>query len=288
MSPEQRDRRHWWSDVELEPGASAQWRIGPLTLRLERSGRELRVGSRRGNDPLDESLSFESPAPEQDEQEDVELRRFALRRGRKFHLRPRTPDRPLVVKPAAPFGLPSKEEVTLYVSSAVWVELRVDSGLPLMAEPTFRASDTWFGATTREGELCYASKTSAHLDLETLPLRPHRAVTAVRIHNLSSELLWLERLKIPLTNLSVFASDEARLWTETLELEHRRPGSPAEATVRKQPPSEAGRTRRLAEPPQPITRGFVLDAFGGLFGRREKEDDERVDRRPGSSVVSDP
>lgn len=289
MSQAKELHRNWWEPLELNVEQSAQWCIGPMCLRVVRSAQELRTAFRRGADPLDATLSLEVPAPTlSTEAEDAfEVRRFAHNAGNRVRLRPRTPDRPLVVKPANPFGLPPGEKVTLYVSSALWVELMTEGEVPLVTEPTYRPSDTWFGANTRVGELCYASRTSAHLDLETLPLRPHRATTAVRIHNRSRELLWLERLKLPLINFSVFASEKGRLWTEAFELEHQRPGAPAAASIDRGPPPEAGHTQRLADPPVAITRGFLVDAFGGLFSRKEKDGDERVDRKSGAAGATD-
>lgn len=289
MSPAKEIQHRWWEAVELGLDGSVQWCIGPLCLRVFRSRRELRVAFRRGEDALDETLSREQPAPKlsPEEEEAFDVRRFAHTSGDQIRLRPRTPDRPLVVKPAHPFGLPPEEQVTLFVSSALWIDLLNPAEVTLLTEAAYRPSDTWFGANTRVGELCYASRTSAHLDLETLPLRPHRATTAVTIHNRSRELLWLERLKLPLTNLSVFASQEGRIWTEALDLRHQRPGAPAEASIGKGPPAGAGRTQRLADPPVAITRGFLVDAFGGLFSRKEKEEDERADRKPGTPGAAD-
>ena len=90
-----------------------------------------------------------------------------------------------------------------------------------------RPSDTWFGPSTLEGELCYESKTAVRFNLDNVPRRPHRAISVVRIRNRTDTQLSLERLKIPLPNLSLFGTEDGQLWTESITLERDEDGENA-------------------------------------------------------------
>jgi hypothetical protein len=90
--------------------------------------------------------------------------------------RPMLADRPVVVRARQSVFIPPGEEAMLYLSTPVWVS--IDLGEPARALreiPVLRLSDTWFGPSTREGELCYAARTHARNHLDQVPRRPHRA-----------------------------------------------------------------------------------------------------------------
>ena len=84
--------------------------------------------------------------------------------------------------------------------------------------PIHRPSDTWFGSSTIEGELCYASKTQGRLSLEEVPFRPHRATVPVLIVNKDETILSLERLNLPVGYLSLFSSPQGQLWTQDVTI----------------------------------------------------------------------
>src|SRR5439155_1571474 len=79
-----------------------------------------------------------------------------------------------------------------------------------------RLSDTWYGPNTREGELCYSSKTFCRTHLADLPLRPHRVLTPVSIQNNAKDPLLLEQLSLPLPYLSTYVDENGSLWTEEI------------------------------------------------------------------------
>ena len=73
--------------------------------------------------------------------------------------------------------------MTIYVSSPVWIRLETATGTLLDELPTIRQSDTWHGPNTREGELCYASRTFCRTNIDALPIRQNRALSPVIIYN---------------------------------------------------------------------------------------------------------
>jgi len=83
-----------------------------------------------------------------------------------------------IARPLTPFNLVVDEKVRPHVSSPLWPELAAESANMVLPELAIqRPSDTSFGPSTREGELCCASATHCRLNIDELPQRPHRAIT---------------------------------------------------------------------------------------------------------------
>jgi hypothetical protein len=261
----------WWGDYEVAANQTLRWQLGPTTLWITRGENEWRVASAGGQHRLDERLVIAEPA-EEPAGDDIEFTRFASHSDkRSLRLGPALPDLPVVVRPTQPFLVPTMEETTLYVSVPLWVRVYFDGReVELVDIPISRPSDTWFGPDTMTGELCYASRTSARVHLEHLPRRPHRAISAVRIQNHAPSVLLIERLKVPVPYLSLFASDNGHLWTEALTLESAKASEGTNVTLDDKPTQMAA-TQRVAGPRKKMSRGFLLDAFGDFFLRKGKE-----------------
>jgi len=264
------DMSNWWGTCDVPMGHTLRWQIGPATLWVTRKQVEWSVGRLEGRDPVANRLAIaeDSESPDDDE---VEVSRFAVRdESRALTLTPALPDRPLIFRAARPFFVPAGEEATLYVSSPLWLRLDVgEKFTELLDFPLQRPSDTWFGPDTLTGELCYASRTSARLHLEEIPVRPHRAITTVRIVNRAGSSLPLENLKVPVPGLELFASRDGHLWTAALTLEREEDKDQARVRVTERPKTATTLTS-VAQPRTPTSRGVLIDAFGGLLGRRAR------------------
>ena len=259
---------NWWGTYDVAMGHTLRWQIGPATLWVTRKQVEWSVGRLDGRDPVDNRLAVaeNSEVPDGDE---VEVSRFAVQgESRALRLTPALPDRPVIFKAAKPFFVPAGEEATLFVSSPLWLRLDVgEKTTELLDVPLQRPSDTWFGPDTLTGELCYASRTSARLHLQEVPVRPHRAITEVRIVNRAKASLPLENLKVPVPGLELFASGDGHLWTAGLTLEREEDRDQARVRITDRPKTATALTP-VAPPRTPASRGALIDAFGGLLCRR--------------------
>jgi hypothetical protein len=259
---------NWWGTYEVPIGHTLRWQIGSATLWVKRKQVEWSVGHAAGQDPMDSHLAIaeDSESPDGDE---VEVSRFAVRdRSTSVRLTPALPDRPMIFRAARPFFVPAGEQATLYVSSPLWLRLHVGrASTELLDIPLQRPSDTWFGPDTRTGELCYASRTSARLHLEEVPVRPHRAITEVRIINRAGSSLPLEKLKVPVPGLELFSSEESQLWTAALTLERQEEQDQARVRVADHSDAATDLTP-VAKPRTPMSRGVLIDTLSGFFGRR--------------------
>jgi hypothetical protein len=268
MSPATAMPAVWWGQSELPENTPSFWQIGPLAFWLQRTACEWRFASEHRDQAAEGTLVRERPATQPMPAVGPSLRRLGFRRtSGALRLLPALPDRPVVIQPSVPFSLPPAEETTLYVSTPLW--LRVAVGEPLVefvALPTHRPSDTWFGPDTRVGELCYALNTSARLQREDLPVRPYRVLTELRLQNLAASLLAVEKVKLPLPSMALFASAAGELWTDSVTLVRRQDGEVAALELSRQAPAHLRQPQRLAEPRVPPERGLLMRAFGGLIG----------------------
>ena len=257
----------WWGDFELDVGQCSFWQVGPLCLWIERLADEWRITSSRMGDPLDPTVviaSGDSPPPDTD----ADVMRFGAPLAHsRLTLEPALSDRAVVIRPDTPLFLLPGEEVRLHVGTPVWVRIAVGPSRRKLVEiPTFRLSDTFFGPNTREGELCYASRTRARLQLADVPKRRTRAATQLLVENKASVALALARLKIPVPRLSLYSDAADTLWTSTMHVVREADGQIARLELGDGPPPEAGDVTPVAPPRQIPESNLLARAVSALLG----------------------
>jgi len=259
----------WFGRRTLDDGQCGRWQVGPFTLWARRSAREWHLACSTAPDAAVGEVRVELPSPVAEPAEDAELHRYAFRAApAEITLTPALADRPVVVRPKAPLLLPPGEEVTVYASVPLWLE--VGLGQPATAvldRPLLRPSDTWFGASRRYGELCYSTRTAAHLDLAELTMLPHHAVAAVRLVNHGRTLLPVERLRLPIEQMSVYRCGQDALWPESGPLERQGDDTMAGVKLGSGPPADAGPAELIRGPRTPTSRGLSIRAFSERLTR---------------------
>jgi hypothetical protein len=258
----------WWGGFALQLGEVLHFRIGPCALWVERLARELRVTYKQHEDPLDTALEVGATSTAAPDEPGLDAERFAVSdRITQIELEPALADRAVVVRTHEPFHVLGGHEATLYLTTPVWVRLSAgEQGKRMFERPCHRPSDTWFGPSTREGELCYAGTTTARLSLDELTQRPGRAVTRVHIVNQAPSLLALDRINVPAPALSLFASEEHRLWTEPLEVRREHDGVIRGVTIGRGPAAEATGAVLLSGPRRAGDQNLFSRAFKALLG----------------------
>lgn len=253
--------RPWWETSGLEAETIWHYAVGPLSLYLQRRHTEWLLAWENFPDTEDYYRVVSEPVERIPGH--LTVNRHVFRAPpQNFRLSPRLMDRPVVVKTNQPVRIPSGESITFFISSPVCVSVGVLNPETVLEEiATLRLSDTWFGPSTRVGELCYATKTHARNDRSEVPLRPHRAVTPVTIHNRAERILAIEKLSIPVPFLRVYGQPDGTLWTEPVSLEHSEGNQLAKLEIGRQP---AGATV-LTEARTPPTRHNVVRAFINIF-----------------------
>ena len=253
----------WWGEFEFAEDERRWWTLGPLLLGAERKRHEWRIGH-------EEFSNGEAAVPETNRAVD-ELEtsgRFVFANpGAAIRLTPALADRPVVTRPLSPVSVPTGESVLLFVSSPAWVRVEaVVPGVELADVPVARPSDTWFGASTREGEICYATRTSGRLRLEDLPVQPYRVITPLEIVNDSSVTLSLERLSLPVPYLTIYWSAPLGLWTQKIKMRCEDEAELVTFRIRQRAPSQISGAEQITSPRKVQDNRVIQRALSSLFG----------------------
>jgi hypothetical protein len=264
----------WWGTFPIAEGTSSRWEVGPCTIWVASLANEWRIARHQTSDPYAAAAAIWSGlsvadmlAYMEEKRTSVSVNRFGFRvPGPEVHIRPRLADRAVVVQPETPLRILPREEVTLYMSTPLWVQFEAGSPRRVLEEfPLYRPSDTWFGESSIAGELCYSGRTAARLHLKDLTVRPYRAITPVRVRNRAEEPLLLDRFQVLVQYLSIFEAPNRHLWTQTVTVERERDGDFAALKIGQGPPPEAGETTRIEGPRKAFESNLIFRAFGGLF-----------------------
>lgn len=238
-----------------------------MTLVMQRLEGEWRTSIARSGDPIEAAVARAEAVEAPDWRGLPAVERFAVRGDdTTVHLSPLTADRSVVARPIEPVSVPAAQDVTIFLSSPLWLRLEVGRARALLFEtPIYRPSDTWFGPSPREGELCYATRAHFRVRRDEVPEWPHRAITAVRIHNVGAAPLRLERLNLAVLHLPVYGTEAGALWTPDVVLRTRVGVDFAPLEIQSPPPTHAPDAVELSPARIRTTSNPVVRAFSNLF-----------------------
>ena len=259
-------REHpWWGQWSLPIGHQVRWSLGPLTLWIQHLRHEWRLAWRNEEDVFAYEVAEQSPPEDLIDQPN--LQRYCFGQDiETVELKPSLADRPVVSKPEKPLYIASGEDVALYLSFPLWIRIEAGPSVRLLKElPTLRLSDTWFGPSTQEGGLCYASRNFGRVTLTEQLQRPHRILTAVRLSNHAPDPWCIERINVPFPNLSIYQDKAGVLWTEAITLERRALESHFEVVVGRGPPPEAREAQAISPARQVVSKTTLSRAIGTLW-----------------------
>jgi len=243
----------WWGVLSPAVGAAMCWHIGPLTFVVRRREKEWQICHRSSIWPDNTPSSWTLDADAKDGavcDDGVVERHVFSHTNEDLLIEPLLADRSVVIK-----------------SAVLWVRVRLQQRHhPLLDVAATRLSDTWFGPSTMEGELCYATTTSGRLYLDDLPVRVHRAITPVHINNAGAQPLKLEKLSLPVPFLSLFDTGAHGLWTEEITLHHDERKELAQVVVGAYPPQPYHQARRVSSSRKVADKSMLNKTFGALFG----------------------
>ena len=260
----------WWGQFEIPINSAAYWQIESLKFAIHHLEKEWQISYQR--ESLEESLHNQVHFSNSLIDEDIyktAIRHVFRKSSSLLELKPQLADRTIVTRPSTPIVLAPGEDITLYISTPLWVqfELGGKQGSVIEEFAINRPSDTWFGPSTRVGELCYASQTSGRLNLENLPDRPSRAITPLNVINHGEDKLLLEKVALPVPLLSLFATPEGLLWTQPATLIRDDDGELAKLKLGKEAPKEAEGAVRINKPRQQSEKGMLVRAFSSIFDK---------------------
>lgn len=228
---------NWFGVTQFELSQTKCWQIGERFIALKRLEREWTLWnqetSTETNDPI---VLVEEALPEPEDL--VAPSRFMVSEtSDTIHVEPSLADRAVVAKPSSPLVVLPKQRIDVYVSTPLWLSLFVGNSNQLIADiPLWRPSDSWFGPSTMEGDLCYAKYTDAKTDLSLLTKYSGRAITEVSLHNEQSTPLVVEKLNIPTPALKLYINQQGEAWTQKVAIvQSEERGRPVSHVSKSQP-----------------------------------------------------
>ncbi|RMF18745.1 MAG: hypothetical protein D6758_03485 [Gammaproteobacteria bacterium] len=235
--------------THLAEGQTLHISLGTLRLHVSRLLHEWQVSQTFENDDLkspecalDYCVPTTSPAF-----------RYAVGESRSpLQIIPRLAAMPVVVRPFSPVSIAPDTRVTIFCSTSLWLELALPgSGKPATHEvPVRKESETWFGPSPREGELCYAVKTHARLYLGAISRAHSRVLTCLHVENRSGRTQSIDRINLPVPMLSLFEDDRGYLCTNDVAVRLEADSSEAELKLLPRPDSQLGQMRQVSAPRQ--------------------------------------
>lgn len=249
--------------------AARHWRIGALELFVIRKegGWQVQAIEHRMDDDEIPALDIGREVAWMPDTTRAEVVHYKLPdQSDLLTLVPRLADRPVVSRPRMPFNVGPGASVTVYVGTPLWVELRAGEAEVLLCElPLMRPPQTWFGASTYEGELCYAARTRCRTHAEEVPVRPWRAITPLKLENRAKDGWLLDRLALPVPQLPLFAAADGRIWTSSLSTTRDAEGELGDIRIGSSAPNEPGPWTELGKPRQAGSTSILGRFYGKLF-----------------------
>ena len=260
------DQPYWWGKYTLEVGQCLQINIGKTRHAILRQPREWQLHYDNVTETNESGDTWQVKISDGIDADYEVMERYVYHQtSASLDILPLTADRPVVTRPLSPLRLPSGEDITLYVSSPLWLQV-ITGEAPVREVPVYRPSDTWFGPSTMKGELCYASVTNGRTELADVPQRPHRAITPVLIRNQADSALVLERLNLPVPYLSLFVDDRGQLWTEAVTMVRSNDKDITSVEISKTAPPEAHGASQVTAPRGSESRNILTSTISTLFG----------------------
>jgi hypothetical protein len=239
---------HWWNNYTLGNDHSLFFILGELKLSILPLDNEVQVSYQYLSK---EEEQYQSPTILTDQHPELKhTERFVINKwDNQIYLAPKLADRPVVVRPKNNLYLLPNQSTTLYVSTAVWLAVYLGNVKSAIKElRAIALSDTWMGATPREGEICYAARTSGKISREQIFHAPFRAVTPVKLKNSGNDVFAIERIALPTPHLSLYEDDDANLWTNAVSIDRIENKDVASIKLESKPPEHVKNAKLVTKP----------------------------------------
>lgn len=252
-----------WKPFGIEPDQCVETQIGPLKIWLRRVDDETHVAVGRDASP-DGTFLVNAPEPVKDTVSGgLDWSRWVCGTDWKtVKLIPKTPDRPVVVRPEVPVNLPPKQKAIFFVRVPCWVAVTVGEPDPrlLCEEPSLVLSNTWFGDPT-SGDLCYSMRTRARRHNVDTQIEPHRIVCPVTISNVAKKGVDITRLCVHVEHLNIYLG-ETRLWTNGVSITFKGENEVSQVAYSRDVPEYEPAAEMLSKARKPLKKPLLKRSLG--------------------------
>lgn len=256
----------WWGQFKLAGSKSLCWTIDKRLFAIQ----HLPGVWNTWNFETDEEI--EGPIIQSEREpsslpEEAKRGRYMQEKSSDFiRILPALADRSVIARPAIPLTVLPDEQTRIFISIPLWFKaITLPGNSCILDQPFWRPSDSWFGPSNREGEMCYAKYTDARVQSEIVKHRPHRAITPISIINKHTDPLIIERLSVPVTLLSIFSDQDNQLWTESLTVTRGLDNETTEVELEKEAPEEAPNPELVSEPRICVEKRTLIRSISSIF-----------------------
>jgi len=256
----------WWGEFTFSLEQQRCWRIGERAIILKRFENEWNSWNLETDTESDEAIMVGDLA-ECTAIEEAKFGRYLQQNtSDTVQILPLLADRSVVARPDTPLTLLAGEKSRLYVSTPVWFSAKLlPKGESLLDLAFWRPSDSWFGPSTRVGQICYAKYTAARVQLNNIEQRPHRAITPITVVNNHDKSLTIERINVPVTLLHLYADEANQLWTTGISVHRDRQSDNVELHLDKGAPVEALSPSLINGPRMVTEQSILIRSISSLF-----------------------
>jgi hypothetical protein len=184
-----------------------------------------------------------------------------------FKIVPRLANMNMIVRPISPILVPKGAEVIFFVGTTVWLDIILIDGKSKCVHevPTQQDSETWFGANTYEGALCYTSQTHARMHLNAIPKHAGRVITALKLKNKSDQTFQVDRLNVPIPYLSVYQDEAGFLYSNDVLAELEGVYEGIDINIQRTPGNQFGKVKRISDPRESYLKGALKKAVNAFL-----------------------
>lgn len=257
----------WWGEFTFEMQAQKCWRIGERSIVISRQATEwntwnLETEEENYND-IETSNEVNMAVMEEDN-----IGRFLEKStSSQLKIMPLLADRTVVARPSSPLTILAGEKIQLYVSTPIWFYAETSPGSKCLLDiPFWRPSDSWFGASTIDGQLCYAKYTSAKTQLDELNLHSHRATTPITVINSHNKSLTINRINVPVNYLNLYSDQQNQLWSSRISIERENDSDDVELIIDKSSSEHINPLTFISKPRLSSEHGKLVRSISHLFG----------------------
>jgi hypothetical protein len=204
----------WWGKFEFSLSSSRTWHIGDRWIGIQRKHTEWTITNATTATENAEPLRITTD--DLDAETDADITRYMVNEtSDTLVIEPTLADRSVIVRPGKPLVIQPMQTMRIYISTPLWFTVLLpDSEVPIADIPFWRPSDSWFGPSPMNGDICYAKYTDARNHQESIEPKPNRATTLVTLENKQNEPLLVERINVPVTLLKLYVDEANAFWTD--------------------------------------------------------------------------
>ncbi|WP_339723642.1 hypothetical protein [uncultured Paraglaciecola sp.] len=251
---------NWWGEVSLALDEVKVWGLGKRMIAIQRLPKEWVIWNKESDSESTSQITVKSLKTANTFSDPPYSRHLVNQTTDTINISPMLADRPIVARPATSLNILPGEHIELYISSPLWFLMKLKNKTsPIVDIPFLRPSDSWFGPSTMEGELCYAKYTDARVNLLQIEKRGHRAITPVLIKNQHTETLVIERINLPAPFLALYADENQDFWTQEVEITYHSDSDKTGLRLKRSPPDKGTGNMTLVSDARQISdnRHFV-------------------------------